>query len=217
MKENYFTPQHLDRQAKGLLKSFKEIREKRAWQFTPNSAVLLVLDMQDYFLKQDLHAYVPAATAIIPRIQSLQQIFLKHQWPVIQTRHLNNSDNAGMMATWWRELIIRENEISRITAPLADDGAEILEKGQYDAFYQTPLEERLREQGITQCVITGVLTHLCCETTARTAFMRGFDVLFVVDATATYNRQFALSSLTNLSHGFATLVLSEELLARVGV
>jgi bifunctional isochorismate lyase / aryl carrier protein len=56
------------------------------------------------------------------------------------------------------------------------------------------------------------MTHLCCETTARSAFMRGFEVFFTMDGTATYNEQLHRASLLTLSHGFALPVLMDELL-----
>jgi isochorismate hydrolase len=57
------------------------------------------------------------------------------------------------------------------------------------------------------------MTHLCCETTARSAFVRGFEVFFTIDGTATYNQGFHLGTLVNLSHGFATPVLASEILS----
>ena len=60
-------------------------------------------------------------------------------------------------------------------------------------------------------VVSGVMTHLCCETTARSAFVRGFEVFFLIDGTATYNKEHHLATLLNLSHGFANLVLSGEI------
>jgi isochorismate hydrolase len=89
----------------------------------------------------------------------------------------------------------------------------ILPKTQYDAFYGTSLEAELRRYAVDQVVISGVMTHLCCETTARAAFVRGFQVFFLVDGTATYNQDFHRASLLNLSHGFATLSLVSEILA----
>ncbi|MCP4152595.1 MAG: isochorismatase family protein, partial [bacterium] len=65
---------------------------------------------------------------------------------------------------------------------------------------------------ITRVIITGVMTHLCCETTARSAFVRNFEVYFTIDATATYNREFHKSTLLNLSHGFASPVLTSDIL-----
>ena len=66
---------------------------------------------------------------------------------------------------------------------------------------------------MSQVVITGVMTHLCCETTARSAFMRGFLPFFLVDGTATYNRHFHIATLTNLAHGFAHLARVQDILA----
>jgi len=61
--------------------------------------------------------------------------------------------------------------------------------------------------------VTGVMTHLCCETTARSAFMRGFDVFFAIDGTATYTEALHRAALLNLAHGFTLPVLTEEILA----
>ena len=108
---------------------------------------------------------------------------------------------------------MEENPLSQITPEL--DAGYTIEKTQYDAFYQTALEDLLKEKGITQVVITGVMTHLCCETTARSAFMRGFTVFFPIDGTATYNEDFHRSTLLNLSHGFAIPALIEELAEEV--
>jgi len=103
-----------------------------------------------------------------------------------------------------------DNPLMEIIKVLNDKRVLVLEKSQYDAFYHTDLYTLLSTKGIKQVVITGVITHLCCETTARSAFMRGFDVFFVVDGTATLNREFHLASLRNLSHGFAVLVLTRD-------
>ncbi|MCL0073039.1 isochorismatase family protein, partial [Dehalococcoidia bacterium] len=91
----------------------------------------------------------------------------------------------------------------------------VIEKSQYDAFYETPLDEMLREKGVTQIVICGVMSHLCCETTARSAFVRGFEVFFTVDGTATYTEAFHRATLLNLAHGFAVPVLTHEILDKL--
>jgi isochorismate hydrolase len=56
------------------------------------------------------------------------------------------------------------------------------------------------------------MTHLCCETTARSAFIQGYVVFFVVDGTATYTESFHRGSLLSLSHGFAVPILVDEIL-----
>jgi isochorismate hydrolase len=217
MKEIYYTTETIDAQAKEFFDSTASVRKKKPLDLTPCQSVLLVLDMQHYFLQNDSHAYIPSALAIVPNIIRLQDRFLELGYPVIQTRHLNTIENAGQMKSWWRDLIKEENPFSEISDSIRNPHAAVLSKPQYDAFFKTNLEEMLRQQEIESghpvrhVIITGVMTHLCCETTARSAFMKGYDVYFVVDATATYNRQFHLASLLNLSHGFATPVLTTEI------
>jgi isochorismate hydrolase len=176
----------------------------------------LVLDMQCYFLEEDSHAFVPSAPAILPGVLKLGEAFRAHGRPVVLTRHVNSPEDAGQMARWWRDLLSRENPLSELIPELKPDGGLIIEKGQYDAFHNTDLEGLLKEHGVEQLVICGVMTHLCCETTARAAFVRGFEVFFTVDGTATYNEAFHRASLLNLAHGFAHPVLIEELLESLG-
>jgi len=85
-------------------------------------------------------------------------------------------------------------------------------KAQYDAFYETALENILRSSGSEQVVVTGVMTHLCVEATARSAFVRGFAVFVPADGTATYNRDFHAASLLNLSHGTAAMTTCSRLM-----
>jgi isochorismate hydrolase len=212
-KEKYFTNQTIATESAAMLAEVDSCMKRHMVRLKPQSVALLVLDMQDYFLKEHSHAYVPSAQAVLPRIVRLQELFLKKRLRVIHTRHSNDPHNAGMMSRWWRELLTADHPLSGITPELADPRALCIVKSQYDAFHETGLSEILARQGIQQLIITGVLTHLCCETTARSAFIKGFEVFFPVDGSATYNRQFHLASLINLSHGFAVPVLMEEVIA----
>jgi isochorismate hydrolase len=115
------------------------------------------------------------------------------------------------MANWWSDLIRIENPQSGIILDFDFSNRYVLRKSQYDAFYQTTLDNMLHKKGVSQIVITGVMTHLCCETTARSAFVRGFEVFFIVDGTATYNEDHHMATLRNLSHGFATPMLAKEI------
>jgi isochorismate hydrolase len=115
------------------------------------------------------------------------------------------------MAKWWHELVRPDAAGSKIAAGLDFSQGKIVRKSQYDAFHGTSLEADLRVSGVGEVVITGVMAHLCCETTARSAFTRGFEVFFTIDGTATYTEAFHLATLLNLSHGFAVPVLCEEI------
>lgn len=87
----------------------------------------------------------------------------------------------------------------------------VVEKSTYSAFRKTGLEEKLVEMGVDEVIVTGVMTNLCCETTAREAFIRGFRVFFSTDATATSDVDLHEATLKNMAYGFAYLIDSHNL------
>jgi isochorismate hydrolase len=212
LKELYFTPDTIESSARDMLREVEAIRRHKPISFNPECASLLILDMQEYFLAPDSHAFVPSAAAILPRIQALIQGFKSQKLPVTFTRHINSPENAGMMAAWWQDLITEDHPFSQIIPELVPMADRVITKTQYDGFYGTSLEEILTSEGVRQVLISGVMTHLCCAMTACSAFMRGFEVFFLVDGTATYSEQFHRATLLNLSHGFAVPVLTTEIL-----
>lgn len=211
--ESYFTRTNLRRKARNMLTELEGFRAGHQQTPDPKRSALLVIDMQRYFLDESSEAFLPASKAIIPGILKMIDGYVRMGSPIFFTRHLNTDSNAGMMSPWWHgDLIHPEDLLSQINPQFDLSKGVVIEKSRYDAFYQTPLEEMLRQQKISQVVICGVMTHLCCETTARSAFMRGFEVFFAIDGTATQNEAFHRAALLNLAHGFAVPVLAEEII-----
>ncbi|OGH96994.1 MAG: hypothetical protein A2039_08670 [Candidatus Melainabacteria bacterium GWA2_34_9] len=177
----------------------------------PQKSALIVIDMQKYFCDESSHAFIPSSPAIIPKIKLLVDNYKEKNLPVIFTQHTNTPENAGMMNKWWGDVISDTSQINEIIPEFNVKEAYLIKKSQYDAFYNTDLEDYLRKNNISQLVITGVMTHLCCETTARTAFTRGFETFLCIDSTATYNESFHTAAMLNLAHGFSELTLSGEI------
>jgi isochorismate hydrolase len=96
-------------------------------------------------------------------------------------------------------------------------GETIIRKTTYDSFYGTQLEMILRAGSISQVLITGVLTHLCCETTARSAFVRGFEVYAAVDAMASSSEELHLGSLLSMADGVGVMMDTASILRICGV
>eukprot|EP00617_Octactis_speculum_P027028 CAMPEP_0185748202 /NCGR_PEP_ID=MMETSP1174-20130828/6872_1 /TAXON_ID=35687 /ORGANISM="Dictyocha speculum, Strain CCMP1381" /LENGTH=233 /DNA_ID=CAMNT_0028423745 /DNA_START=35 /DNA_END=736 /DNA_ORIENTATION=- len=67
----------------------------------------------------------------------------------------------------------------------ADGDIIIQGKKGLDAFPGTDLEHQLRENGIETIVLAGYLTNCCVESTMRTAYELGFNVITLKDCTAT--------------------------------
>jgi nicotinamidase-related amidase len=211
MKEAFFTPENIDDVAAKLTAEFPP---RGHLEFVPERSALLVVDMQRCFIEPDSHSFVPSSGVIIPRIVSLVDAFESAGRPIVLTRHLNTGDDAGLMDEWWGAIIRPGDPGSAMVADLERRGL-VVEKSRYDAFIGTGLEEILRTQGVEQVVVAGVMTHLCCESTARSAFMRDLGVFFTVDGTATYNRDLHEGSLRALAHGFAVPVTVGDIVRRM--
>jgi isochorismate hydrolase len=211
LKKRYLTPGNIDENARRLIPE----GELRGPTFDLSRAALLILDMQAYFLSEESHAFVPDAAAILPGLKGLARRFEAAVRPVIVTKHFNTDENAWMMKQWWNEMIDPETPEAQLEPELEKLASRVLDKTQYDAFHCTPLEEILRDSGTEQIVVTGVMTHLCVETTARAAFVRGFAVFLPADGTATYNRDFHAAALLNLSHGVAQVTTVAEMLSAI--
>jgi len=213
MKRTYFKLSNIDKVSKRLLLSTANYKRHRRFDFKINESALLVIDVQKYFTERGFHAYIPSSKAVIVKINELIRFFNEKKRPVIYTKHINSKENAGMLNVFFDRLIEKNTKKSEFSdSLLIKDNSIIIEKTQYNAFYKTELENILNKKNVKQIVITGFMTHLCCETTAREGFVRGFHVFFPVDCSASYNIKYHKATLLNLSHGFATLVLSEEIL-----
>ena len=64
-------------------------------------------------------------------------------------------------------------------------------------------------------VVCGVLTDCCCDTTAKSAFNRGFEVLLVGDACGTFGEEAQRESLQRFGRYYEGVVDTEEVLKRV--
>lgn len=215
LRDAYLTAKNHDRISVELLQevygSYKNRPAIPDLKFTS----LIILDMQEYFLNESSHAYIPSARNIVNPICELSGILASSGRPVVKTRHTNNAANSRMMANWWGDLIEENNSSSRLIPEIESLNAQIVLKHQYDAFFETELDELLKEGNCKSVIITGVMTHLCCETTARSAFVRGYEVFFPVDATATYNLDHHLATLKNLAHGFAHIMSVSQLISGI--
>jgi nicotinamidase-related amidase len=178
---------------------------RKDFRIDKDRVALLVIDMQRHFCDKDSSFFVPKSDVLAGKLKSLVEAFRIINRPVIFTRHIDSSDEGNLMLSWWSEQIKEDDPMSEIVDILDASKGFTVVKHQYDGFLNTGLEQLLRKQGVRQVVVCGVLTNLCCETTARSAFMRGFEVYFVKDGTATFSQDMHEATLLNLAYGFAVL------------
>jgi len=188
-----------------ILRELKSYRERKA-AVDPERAAILAIDLQNYFRVIAL----PVLGNILKVIQSCR----KTNVPIIFTQHghTDPSSDGGALGKWWGELIMAGTEDWKfLPEVIIEEEDIILPKKRYSAFFETDLDERLRSRGIKDLIISGVMTNLCCETTARDAFMRDYQVFILIDGTATRKSDLHLATLKNLGFGFAYLLTCDEL------
>lgn len=188
-----------------VLKELKPYRERKA-EIDSRHAALLVIDIQNFFRR--------IVQPILENIQKVIRFCRQKNIPIIFTQHghTDPSSDVGVLGEWWGQVVLRGTEDWKFLPEIRIEPEDtVLAKKRYSAFYETDLENLLRSKGIRDLIISGVMTNLCCETTARDAFMRDYRVFFLIDGTATGKDDHHLATLKNLGFGFAYLITSEEL------
>lgn len=176
-------------------------------------AALVVVDAQQGF---DDPSWGARNNADCDRnIAALASAWAEHGRPLVYVRHdSTNPDSplaAGSPGNRLREYLTAEPDL-------------LVSKSVNSGFHGDPdLDAWLTGQRIHRIVVCGITTNHCCETTARVGGNLGYDVLFVLDATHTFDRlapdgstvtadDLARVTATNLHGEFATVVRTADLL-----
>ncbi len=179
----------------------------RKGEIDSKHAALLVIDLQNFFRR--------IARPVLQNIQKVIQFCRQRNVPVIFTQHghTDPTSDVGVLGEWWGQVILRGTEDWKFLPEIKIEPQDrVLPKKRYSAFYETDLEKLLRSIEIRDLIISGVMTNLCCETTARDAFMRDYRIFFLIDGTATGRDDHQLATLKNLGFGFAYLITCDELI-----
>jgi nicotinamidase-related amidase len=182
----------------------------------PERPALLVIDMQRYFCDPEGPAYGRDFELALEPVNALASAFGGPGLPVVATRYFSKGGDDPTVR-WWGATLPRESEFVDLDPRLElPPGSVTLDKHLYGAFSSTDLDKRLRKLACDSVVVCGVMTDLCCETTAREAFQLGYEVYFVGDATATSDYTLHVSALATLAHGFAHIVTVRDMLGLLG-
>jgi ureidoacrylate peracid hydrolase len=179
-----------------------------------SKAALLVIDMQNFFLDPASPTFTCGGLAILPEVKKLISVFRSAGRPVIYTKHVHHPDriDAGIMEWWWEGMCLEGSPESEIhPALLPNPNEKVITKHRYSAFYNTDLETVLRCMKIEELVISGIMTNMCCESTARDAYYRDYKVYFLADGTGSISEEMHLASLLNLSFGFAYVTTTSHI------
>jgi nicotinamidase-related amidase len=209
----YVTSRSLATKTKGWLTKIDPFNQ-HTMDLNQEKCALLIIDMQNFFLDPHSPSFTCGGLAILPVLVRLARMFREKNRPVIYTRHVHHPDNldSGIMGWWWKGMCIEdsiESEIHPDLTPLPSE--KVIFKHRYSAFYNTDLETILRCLKIEDLVISGIMTNMCCESTARDAYYRDYRVFFLADGTGSINEEMHLASLLNLSFGFACVTTADNI------
>jgi len=170
----------------------------RKFEADPTTTALVVIDMQNYFVADGYQAQVPLASGLVPKINEAAQALRKAGGRVIwirttavdALRHWARHHQEGLAPQVARHRLTSldpDAEGYQLFPGLDISGADaVIDKIKFSAFApdSSRLDSHLREHGIETVVIAGVLTNVCCESTARDAMMRDYRVVMLSDANA---------------------------------
>ncbi|MBM3525029.1 MAG: cysteine hydrolase [Alphaproteobacteria bacterium] len=178
-------------------------------------AALVVIDMQNYGCNPELGVarmltlrypeiaryYVARLTeVVIPNAQRLLAGFRAARLPAVFTRHgpllpdgsdmiarrrrrdTDSQTTTNTPVLWHRGT--PEHGILDALAPRDDEL--VIDKNTSSGFNSTGIEWLLRNKGVETLIVVGMATDMCVESTARDAADRGFNVVIVEDASATF-------------------------------
>ena len=112
------------------------------------------------------------------KAMQLLSSFRDQQLPIVHIQHENLKPELPFMRPGSKGQWIHQN-----VQPMADEQCFI--KHYPNSFWNTDLEQYLKNHGITRLVIAGMMTHMCVSSTTRAAMERGFEVTVIQDACAT--------------------------------
>jgi biuret amidohydrolase len=211
-----------------------------AFEVDWSRAGLLVIDLQNYGSNPDCGVarmlvekfpdvasyYVPRLAETIANTRRLLDAFRSSKREVVYTRH-------GALLADGRDMIPRrrqrdqdsveqtetptlwskgsfEHEVVSELAPLEHEL--VIDKNASSAFNGTGIDQLLRNLGLDTLVVAGMATDMCVETTARDAADRGYNVIVVEDATATFFPEHHRAALSALARVYTQVWSAGEVL-----
>jgi nicotinamidase-related amidase len=186
----------------------------------PSTAALLVVDLQNDFVRLGAPQEVPSARATLGAVSALRAATRAAHRPVIFTRytagpevtHLAwfSPECAPPLRSCWRGVqrtygdrpapLMGHDVVDELT-PCDDET--IVDKYGYGSFHDTELTDVLRARHVRQVWVVGTVTQICVEETVREGYRRGFEMVVAADGVSSFDDAMHDATLRNLAHKFA--------------
>lgn len=171
------------------------------WPADPRRSVLLVHDMQRYFVERFDQEQAPGRN-LISNIASAVQTARRFDIPVFYTAQPGNMtpEQRGLLKDFWGPGMTVAPDHRRVIDPLEPTESDlILDKWRYSAFARSSLENELKARNRDQIVLCGVYAHVGVLATALDSYSKDYQTLIIADAVADFDRERHLSTLDYLA------------------
>lgn len=201
----------------------------RTFELLKEKAALVIVDLQNDFVRQGAPMQVESALSTVPANQRLIAYARQTGMPVIFTKFLSGKSPV-LLWNWSPEIqadsccrrgfqryypdIDRMEQCADIIdelKPLSDEDY-IVEKYNYSAFRGTNLKDILHSEGVDTVIVTGTVTQICVEDTVHDGFAEGFKVVVASDCVSTWDLLQQKASIENFANKYGMVLTSEEII-----
>jgi ureidoacrylate peracid hydrolase len=190
---------------------------------------LVVVDMQNYFVAEGFAAEVPEAREIVPNINRMAKALRSAGGTVVWIQ----TTAVGAVETWGNhhKHMLTPDRVHKRLAQLDENhegfmvypklealpGDLRVKKVKYSAFIvgSSDIDAQLKARGIETLLVTGTVTNVCCESTARDAMMLNFRTIMVTDGNAAVTDEDHNASLNAFYLTFGDVMSTDMLIARL--
>ena len=199
-------------------------------QFEPPRTALIVVDMQNFFCEEGQQGAVATARDIVPNINRIADSLRGAGGLVVWLQSNLDEAVARDWSTFFNYFNSPQGGVGIVKGltrgthgyelwPALDarPGDTYVEKNRFSAFIQgsSNLHEVLQARGIDTLLITGTVTNVCCESTARDAAMLNYKTVMVSDGNAATTDEAHSASLNNLFGGFCDVLTTGQIVSRL--
>ncbi|MBS3128886.1 cysteine hydrolase [Candidatus Woesearchaeota archaeon] len=181
---------------------------------------LLIIDMQNDFVKENAIMEVPGIRNHLLKFKNFIVQCRKKGVLTIYTRHCfdpkKNAIELLLFPQLKKEGLRSGTKGWQIIDELKPEKNDIfIDKTRYDAFFKTNLKTILEKNKVDTVLITGTMTNVCCESTARTAMQHDYHVLFCSDLTFCGDQEDQKATLKIIKSSFGKVMTSQEILTEI--
>jgi ureidoacrylate peracid hydrolase len=193
----------------------------------PRKTALIVVDMQNAFMLPGVaHTLCTTAQEIVPNVNRLAQAVRETGGAVIWIKTTYTEESLRSWSTYYAMSKPDLKTKRAASLGLGTKGHDLwagldvrpgdltVEKTRFSAFIQgsSNLADVLRDRGLDTLLITGTVTSVCCESTARDAMMLNFKAVMVSDGNAAMSDDEHNAALTGFYANFGDVMPTDDVI-----